>query len=60
MPFTDTWDAAANLLPEEMSADRYQQEAMPAGCRAGLEPGRIDGFIKQGWEKKSWCKNERL
>lgn len=57
MPFTDTWDAAANLLPEEMSADQYQQEAMPAGCHAGLEPGRVDDFTKHGWEKKSWCRN---
>lgn len=54
-----SWDTAANLLPEEMSADQYQQEVTPAGCHAGLEPGRVDDFTEQGWEKKSWSKNER-
>jgi len=48
LSFTDKWDAAANLLPEEMSVDQYQQEAMPADCHEGLEPERADDFIKQG------------
>lgn len=53
MPCTDTWDADANLLPEELSADQYQQEVMPAGCHAGPEPGKADDVTKQGWEQKS-------
>jgi len=52
MAFTDTWDTA-DPLPEEMSADQYQQEAMPAGCHADLEPGRTDNFTKQTWGKMS-------
>lgn len=42
MPCPDTWDAAAHLLPGELSADQYQQEVMPAGCHAGLEPGKAN------------------
>lgn len=51
MPCTDTWDAAANVLPEELSADQYQQEVMPAGCHADPEPGKAD-VTRQGWEQK--------
>lgn len=47
VPFTDTWDRA-NLLPEEMLADQYQQEVMPVGYRADLEPGREDNFTNVG------------
>lgn len=44
--------AAANLLPEELSVDQYQQEVMPAGCHADPEPGKAD-VTKQSWEQKS-------
>lgn len=49
---TDTWDVAANLLPEELSADQYQQEVKPAGYHAGPEPGKAVNVTKQGWEQK--------
>lgn len=58
VPFTDTWDRA-NLLPEEMLADQYQQEVMPVGYHADLEPGKEDNFTRQCWGKKLWCQNDR-